>query len=426
MAFVSGITKRQVIEIANTISQGPVGPTGPSGGPTGPTGATGATGAQGTDIRFIGSVATVSALPMVGNSVNDARIVDADGNLYVWGANGSWTDAGQIVGPTGPAGGPTGPAGAVGPTGPAGLTGGQGATGPTGSGYVVTSTVTNEVPGIGSFSFGVTHNGVRSPGAYIIGNRVRVALRSQPANAYMEGVITAITTGNNASITINSDTAVGGFVVNDWIFSIVGARGATGAAGPTGPAGAASTVPGPTGAVGPTGPAPNTATFATLTDTQTITNKTIASSIMANGVREKVSINTNGFGNGTYYAYLDNTGFLYQEPGDNAGSGFGLVHFLNADSISNDAVDIYARTSTFLNSWLQVGESVTVVINIKNGATPRMPSSWRIDGTAISPKWQGGTAPTAGNANSLDSYVLTIIKTANNTYTVFASQTKFA
>jgi hypothetical protein len=101
-------------------SDGPTGPTGATG-PTGPTGDTGPTGAQGTDIHFAGSVATVENLPAVGNSVNDAYIVDADGNLYVWNGT-SFDDAGQIVGPQGPSGptGDTGPQGDTGPTGPSG------------------------------------------------------------------------------------------------------------------------------------------------------------------------------------------------------------------------------------------------------------------------------------------------------------------
>lgn len=45
----------------------------------------------------------------------------------------------------------------------------------------------------------------------------------------------------------------------------------------------------------------------------------------------------------------------------------------------------------------------------------------------MTPEWQGGTAPSAGNASSIDVYVYTIIKTAATpTYTVFGSQTQFA
>jgi hypothetical protein len=129
-----------------TGSVGPTGPTGPTGAAstvTGPTGPTGATGPQGTSITFKGSVATTTLLPVGSNLVNDAYIVDADGDLYVW--NGAaWQSVGQIVGPQGDTGpmGPTGPTGAdstvVGPTGPQGDTGPQGITGPTGADSTVT------------------------------------------------------------------------------------------------------------------------------------------------------------------------------------------------------------------------------------------------------------------------------------------------
>jgi hypothetical protein len=104
-------------------------------GLAGERGQIGPTGAQGTSITFKGSRATFALLPATGNAVNDAWIVDADGDLYVW--NGfSWTNAGQIVGPTGPQGNSiTGPQGPTGPTGaPSTVTGPQGVTGPTGPG----------------------------------------------------------------------------------------------------------------------------------------------------------------------------------------------------------------------------------------------------------------------------------------------------
>jgi plastocyanin len=144
---------------ASTV-EGPTGPTGPSGGPTGPTGATGAaslvtgptgptgaastvagptgatgatgpTGSQGASITVKGSVATIGTLPASGNTINDAYIVTASGNLYVW-TGSVWNDVGQISGPTGPTGatGVTGPTGATstvpGPTGPTGAPGSGG------------------------------------------------------------------------------------------------------------------------------------------------------------------------------------------------------------------------------------------------------------------------------------------------------------
>ena len=50
----------------------------------------------------------------------------------------------------------------------------------------------------------------------------------------------------------------------------------------------------------------------------------------------------------------------------------------------------------------------------------------QIDGNSVTPKWSGGTAPTAGNASSIDVYTFVVIKTASATFTVLASQTKFA
>jgi hypothetical protein len=41
------------------------------------------------------------------------------------------------------------------------------------------------------------------------------------------------------------------------------------------------------------------------------------------------------------------------------------------------------------------------------------------------PKWQGGTAPSAGNASGIDVYTFNIIKTASATFTVLAAQTQF-
>lgn len=107
-------------------------------GPVGATGPTGPTGAQGISATIKGSVPTVADLPP-GPALNDAYIVLSDQHLYIWTGT-SWTDAGQIVGPTGPTGatGPSGPAstvpGPTGPTGPAGPTGVgvTGATGPSG------------------------------------------------------------------------------------------------------------------------------------------------------------------------------------------------------------------------------------------------------------------------------------------------------
>jgi hypothetical protein len=76
---------------------------------------------------------------------------------------------------------------------------------------------------------------------------------------------------------------------------------------------------------------------------------------------------------------------------------------------------------------LAVGDAITVTHLVTQGSTAYYNSAVQIDGSAVTPKYQGGTAFAAGNASSIDAYVYTVVKTAATpTYTVFASQTKFA
>jgi hypothetical protein len=81
---------------------------------------------------------------------------------------------------------------------------------------------------------------------------------------------------------------------------------------------------------------------------------------------------------------------------------------------------------TTLNDILEVGDSITVAFLATNGSVGYYNSAVRIDGTLIAPRWYGGFAPTFGNSNSIDSYTYVIIKTANSTFTVLASQSTYA
>jgi hypothetical protein len=152
-------------------------------------------------------------LPASSNAVNDAFIVDADGDLYVW-TGSAWSSVGQIVGPQGAQGiqGPTGPTGAAstvtGPTGPTGATGAVG------------------------------------PALNILGYYETLAAlqAGDPVGIAGEGYIVGA-----GLLYVWSPTSVA------WI-NTGNILGPTGATGPTGPTGAASTVTGPTGSTGPTGP----------------------------------------------------------------------------------------------------------------------------------------------------------------------------
>ena len=75
---------------------------------------------------------------------------------------------------------------------------------------------------------------------------------------------------------------------------------------------------------------------------------------------------------------------------------------------------------------MDTNESVTIAILTTNTGTPYYNNAFTIDGSSVTPEWQGGAAPTAGNANSVDVYTYTIIKTGSAAFTVLAAQTQFA
>jgi hypothetical protein len=102
------------------------------------------------------------------------------------------------------------------------------------------------------------------------------------------------------------------------------------------------------------------------------------------------------------------------------------VYFQNVALGSNFTVNLRGNSSTALNSALNIGESVTAALLVKNNNTTYYNNVIQVDGTTVTAIWQGGTAPTTGNASSTDVYVYTALKTAASTYTLLASQTKFA
>jgi len=87
---------------------------------------------------------------------------------------------------------------------------------------------------------------------------------------------------------------------------------------------------------------------------------------------------------------------------------------------------VRASSTVTLNDTMSDGESISFTTLCTQGSTAYYQSAMQIDTSAVTPKWAGGTAPTAGNASSIDVYAFTIIKTASATFTVLASQTKFA
>ena len=102
--------------------------------------------------------------------------------------------------------------------------------------------------------------------------------------------------------------------------------------------------------------------------------------------------------------------------------------YITASSTSNWVLNVRGDGSTTLNSLMTTGDAITVAFLATQGSTAYYNTSLQIDGSTsgVTTEWQGGTAPAAGNASGIDAYIYNIIKTASATYTVLASQTKFA
>jgi len=102
------------------------------------------------------------------------------------------------------------------------------------------------------------------------------------------------------------------------------------------------------------------------------------------------------------------------------------VIYYTSNAAANWTVNFRASSGTSLNTAMATGQAVTAVFLVTQGSTAYYNSAVQIDGSSVTPKWQGGIAPTQGNASSIDVYTYTIIKTGNAAFTVFASQTRFA
>lgn len=160
--------------------------------------------------------------------------------------------------------------------------------------------------------------------------------------------------------------------------------------------------------------APATAT--TFTATQTFNGSSTVKALFAKNIAELTTVSATA---ATGTVTLDPTvqSVLYYTT--NASAGF--------------TVDINPA-STSMDALMAVGDTMTVVFMATNGATAyyagQSPQANAVvlDGSAtgVTTKWQGGTAPSSGNANSIDVYTFTVIKTASATFTILASQTKFA
>jgi hypothetical protein len=216
-----------------------------------------------------------------------------------------------------------------------------------------------------------------------------------PANTLAVGTVTDSAPGSEPEVTIT------GTAPNQTINFVL----PTGEAGPQGEQG----IQGIQGETGPEGPTPDLSDYVTLSGTQTLTNKKLLSSTLSGQTKEEfLLVSTPGFAGYTFDVLND------------------AVQYIASNSTANGTINFRGNSDTTINTFLAIGEVITATLLITNAGTAYYPTAFQIDGTAVTPKWQGGSAPASGNVNSINSYTFTIMKTATSTYTVLAAQTRFA
>ena len=92
---------------------------------------------------------------------------------------------------------------------------------------------------------------------------------------------------------------------------------------------------------------------------------------------------------------------------------------------NNWVFNIASTSGATLNSLLALNSEITVAVRVNQGATPYYCTGITIDGVSQTVNWQGGIAPSFGYASGYDIYTINIVKTAINTYSVFAALTQF-
>ena len=100
----------------------------------------------------------------------------------------------------------------------------------------------------------------------------------------------------------------------------------------------------------------------------------------------------------------------------------GMVHLFTQTETTTSTPNLRYNASTTLNSKMAIGGFISVTLIHKGAA--KHSAQLTIDGSSVTENWTGGDAPSDGGSSGVDIHAYTIIKTADATFTVLATQTK--
>ncbi len=231
----------------------------------------------------------------------------------------------------------------------------------------------------------------------------------------------------------------------------IGFTGSQGAIGFTGSLGYTGSI-GFTGSQGPTTIAASALTGTTLASGVTSSSLTSVGTLSSLTVSGNVTVDTNtlfvdatndrvGIGTTSPTSRLHISGIttfdasMLEKATVSATAASGTIAFdaitqgvllYTSNSSGNWTLNVRGNSGTSLNTLMTTGQSLTIAFLATNGSSAFYQTGFQIDGTSTTIKWIDATAPSSGNANSIEVYSYTIVKTANATFTVLGSRSRFA
>lgn len=241
-----------------------------------------------------------------------------------------------------------------------------------------------------------------------------------------------------------------GFTGSQGNIGFTGSQGATGSTGATGFTGSIGV--GFTGSQGPTTIDASALTGTTLASGVTSSSLTSVGTLSSLTVSGNVTVDTNtlfvdatndrvGIGTTSPTSRLHISGIttfdasMLEKATVSATAASGTIAFdaitqgvllYTSNSSGNWTLNVRGNSGTSLNTSMTTGQSLTIAFLATNGSSAFYQTGFQIDGTSTTIRWIDATAPSSGNANSIEVYSYTIIKTANATFTVLGSRSRFA